>query len=237
MLTVGGVECAFSLAIDQDRIPITLQVLEVELVTDDCCDTPVRVQVTLSDGIHFSSMTLARRLHHLGSELHQGDIVTLTNYISQRVKDDNVVIICLDITVIAASEGIIGNPSEFVSELQIINQPSVVSTAKDVINKSFSLVFCGECQQTPCDWSTFGPTIIEMVTSKISSIPSFNDAVINKQCRFAAYQMFTRTKLGYMGKGNRVQLPTCVSSGIKNHFPDPNKSYVGFIPQSNESDR
>jgi hypothetical protein len=64
---------------------------------------------------------LARRLHHLGSELHQGDIVTLTNYISQCVKDDNIVIICLGITVVAASEGIIGNPSEFVLELQIIN--------------------------------------------------------------------------------------------------------------------
>jgi hypothetical protein len=145
MLTVGGVECAFSLTIDQDRIPITLQVIEVELLTDDCSNTPVRVQVTLSDGIHFSSMTLARWLHHLGSELHQGDIVMLTNYISQRVRDDKVVIICLDITVVTASEGIIGNPSEFVSVFQSINQPTVVTTAEDVIAKSFdvSLVFCG----------------------------------------------------------------------------------------------
>jgi hypothetical protein len=36
MLTIGGVECAFSLALDQDRVPVTLQVVEVEQVSADC---------------------------------------------------------------------------------------------------------------------------------------------------------------------------------------------------------
>jgi hypothetical protein len=77
---------------------------------------------------------------------------------------------------------------------------------------------------------------VECIRSKITSIPSVNDVEINKQCWFASYQMFTRAKLGYIGKGNRVQLPPCVSSGIRNQFPDPNQSYVGFIPRTNELD-
>jgi hypothetical protein len=84
----------------------------VESVTSDFSLSPVRV--TLSDGIHRSPMILARRLHHLGSELHKFDIVMLTNYISQRVDDNKVVVICLDVAVVTASEDIIGNPSDFV---------------------------------------------------------------------------------------------------------------------------
>ncbi len=157
-MAIGGVECTFSLAIiDQGRIPVTLQAIEVELVTDDCSNTPVRVQVALSDGIHCSSMILARRLHHLGSKLHQGDIVKLTNCISQRVKDDKVVIICLDITVVAASEAIIGNPSDFLSVLESINQPTVIATSEAVLgnHSDVSSVFCGKCQQTPLNNKQF----------------------------------------------------------------------------------
>jgi hypothetical protein len=35
----------------------------------------------LSNGFHWPPMILGRYLHHLGSELHAGDIVLLTNYI------------------------------------------------------------------------------------------------------------------------------------------------------------
>jgi hypothetical protein len=125
-------------------------------------------------------MVLARWLHHLGSELHQGDIVKLTNFISQHVKDNKVVIICLGITVITASEAIIGNPSDFVSVLETIHQPTVVAVLEAIVEISSDFVwvletinqptvvaaseaiignpsdvvsvFCSKCQQTPCDW-------------------------------------------------------------------------------------
>ncbi len=145
MLIVRGIECAFSLPLNQDRVPITLQVLEVESVTSDSSLSPDRVEVTLSDGVHRSPMILARRLHHLGSELHQGDIVTMTNYISQRVDDNKVVVICLDVAVVTASEDIIGNPSDFVLVSATVDQLiNFIGTAVDGL--------CNDCQQSPCDW-------------------------------------------------------------------------------------
>jgi len=227
MLTVRGIKCAFTLPLDQDRVPLTLQVLEVESVTSDSSLPPVRVKVTLSDGIHRSPMILARRLHHLGNELHQGDIVTLTNYISQRLNDDTIVVICLDITVVTALEEIIGNPSDFVLVSSNVDQPI------DFIGNTVDGL-CNDCQQSPCDWSLFGPSIVDCVHSTISNTPSVDRYHTNKQCRFAAYQMYTRAKLGYLGKGNRVQLPQCVTTGVRNNFPDPNNSYIGFIPGNNE---
>jgi hypothetical protein len=156
IVTVGGVKCAFSLALDQDGVPVTLRVVEMKQVAADCSHHPVQVQVTLSDGIHCSTMILARWLHHLGGELHQGDIVTLTNYISQCVKDSKVVIIYLDITVAATSEAIIGNPSDLMSVSKTINQP-IAFLVTSVHG------FCSECQQTPWDWSLLGPTIVECI--------------------------------------------------------------------------
>jgi hypothetical protein len=85
-------------------------------------------------------MILARWLHYLGSELHQSDVVKLTNYISQCVKDNKVVIICLDITVIDALEAIIGNPSDFVSVLETINQPTVVAALEAIIGNPSDVV-------------------------------------------------------------------------------------------------
>jgi hypothetical protein len=32
-----------------------------------------------------------------------------------------------------------------------------------------------------------------------------------------------------LGKGNRKKLPDCVTNGIQDNFPDPNKKYVGFM--------
>jgi hypothetical protein len=78
----------------------------------------------------------------------------------------------------------------------------------------------------------FGNTIVDCVRSMIGTT-AVDKALINKQCRFAAYQMYTHTKLGYLGKGNRVPLPLCVSDAVRKNFPDPNHSYVGFISHNN----
>jgi hypothetical protein len=57
-LTAGGVEKLFSLSGDEDRAPITGQVLEVH------CQA-ARKDVILSDGVHFCRVTWAKRLHQL----------------------------------------------------------------------------------------------------------------------------------------------------------------------------
>jgi len=72
MLTVHGVECAFSLSLENDRVPLILQVIHVENVFSDTSNNPVHVEVTFSDGSHRSPMILARRLSDLGSKLRIG---------------------------------------------------------------------------------------------------------------------------------------------------------------------
>jgi len=50
MITVRGIECAFSLGLYQDPVPITLQVVQAELVTSDGSGSPMCLVVTFSDG-------------------------------------------------------------------------------------------------------------------------------------------------------------------------------------------
>jgi hypothetical protein len=155
MLTIHGVECSFSLSLENDRLPLILQVIHVENVFSDTSLSPVHVEVTFSDGCHRSPMILARGLPDLGSKLRIGDIVTLTNYISQRLDDNKVVIICLDMTLTDHSLDIIGDPMDFVMVSEI-NEP-IVFIGSSVTG------FCGEFEQNPCDWFLLGPTIVDCV--------------------------------------------------------------------------
>jgi hypothetical protein len=155
------------------------------------CDTslsPVRVEVTFSDGSHRSPMILARRLSDLGSKLHISDIVTLTNYISQRLDDNKVVIICLDITLMDHSVDVIGDPMDFVMVSEIMEP--IIFIGSSVTG------FCSECQQNPCDWLLLGPTIVDCIRATKSIGAGGGCADINKKCRFESYQMYTHAKLG-----------------------------------------
>ena len=72
----------------------------------------------------------------------------LTNYISQRLDDNKVVIICLDMTLMDHSLDIIGDPMDFVMVSEI--------TEPIVFIGSSVAGFCGECEQNPCDWFLLG---------------------------------------------------------------------------------
>jgi hypothetical protein len=222
MLTVGRIQCAFTLPLVHDRVPLTLQVLGLEIIPDGSL-TPVRVQITLSDGMHCGSMTLARRLHSLATKVRCGAIMRLNNYISQVVKDNIVGVICLDATIVSEAKVIIGKPSNFVL-LSDKSKPSIAFIGSAVDG------FCSDCQMTPCDWTLLGPSIVDCVQSSKSCTTVSDCASTNKQCRFMPYQMFTRANLGYLGKHNRVPLPPCIVDGVRNNFPDPKDIYVGFIP-------
>ncbi len=148
MLTVHGVECAFSLSLENDRVPLILQVTHVEKVFSNTSNNPVHVEVTFSDGCHRSPVILARRLSDLGSKLRIGDIVTLTKYISQCLDDNKVVIICLDITLMDHSVDIIGDPMDFVMVSEIMEP--IIFIGSSVTG------FCGECEQNSCDWFLLG---------------------------------------------------------------------------------
>ena len=218
VLTDGGIEMLFSLPGDEDRVSITVQLLELKR------PTPSRAEATLSDGVHFCDITFAKQLHKIiaALELQRGSILTMTNYITQPL-DDKLVAICLDASVIGYSESIIGEPSEFVPV-------PVVNFTKDFVGSVNSEnQHCTYCKEETCDWTLYGPTIVQSVRSAHGT-PSVHSCSNNKAARFAAYTMYARLKFGYLEKGNRKLLPTCVTNGIRANFPDPNETYVGFVP-------
>ena len=65
VLTSGGIELAISLSSDNDRVPVTLQVLEVVNVSKSSAGTSTlaRVEAALSDGKHYSGIMLSKTLH------------------------------------------------------------------------------------------------------------------------------------------------------------------------------
>ena len=58
------------------------------------------------------------------------------------------------------------------------------------------------------------------------------EAVDNKKIRFALYRAFTYQRYGYLGRGNRIKLGSCVENKIKDLFPSELEEYVGFRPGS-----
>ncbi len=57
---------------------------------------------------------------------------------------------------------------------------------------------------------------------------SLGKHVPNNHMRFTCYKCFTYEKFGHLGKGNRVKLPICVESKIKDLFPSLDGTYTNF---------
>ncbi|XP_077318461.1 P2X purinoceptor 7-like [Lithobates pipiens] len=55
------------------------------------------------------------------------------------------------------------------------------------------------------------------------------DANNNRRLRKTAYRLFMAWIYGYLGKGNRRVIPSCAVKVVRDVFPDPNGSYVGFL--------
>jgi hypothetical protein len=182
------------------------------------------MEVTLSDGAYFSPMFFSSQLLSIAHLLSVGDVIIIKNYISQPVLDGNVVVICLDVSVTGTSLSVIGNPSEY--KLQPTS--CIISRNSNFIGVS-SDDFCDLCNGTPSDWSLYGQLIVDSIQGTITTSHSTDLSSINKSRRFAAYQMYTRVKHGYLGKGNRTPLPKCVTDYIRSNFPDKENCYVGFL--------
>ncbi|XP_040191767.1 P2X purinoceptor 7-like [Rana temporaria] len=55
------------------------------------------------------------------------------------------------------------------------------------------------------------------------------DADNNRRLRKTAYRAFIGWIYGFLGKANRKVIPACVVKAIREAFPDPDGSYVGFM--------
>jgi hypothetical protein len=87
--------------------------------------------------------------------------------------------------------------------------------------KSFH-VWCQECEDVPCVWASNKQ---EMIT--YDEVTHDDNTAPNKR-RHALYrQMALVINGGPAGRGNRLKLPQCVLSGVRELHPDPESFYVG----------
>jgi hypothetical protein len=49
-----------------------------------------------------------------------------------------------------------------------------------------------------------------------------------REVRYELYQTASKFHHGFLGKGNRKELPTCITGEIKDSFPAPGGNYTGF---------
>ena len=85
---------------------------------------------------------------------------------------------------------------------------------------------CERCTESPC-------VMVENQENfeGLIQLYQFDQNLSNRQRRFKMYQEMTRLiHGGYLGKGNRKELPECVTEAIRHAFPndDPKEGYVGF---------
>jgi hypothetical protein len=85
---------------------------------------------------------------------------------------------------------------------------------------------CLSCGGTPCDWVKYSEDVMKEVNEKfpvgedgVRINPDSLEAADNKKIRFALYRAFTYQCFGYLGKGNRIKLGSCVENKIKDLFP------------------
>jgi hypothetical protein len=83
---------------------------------------------------------------------------------------------------------------------------------------------CSDCGYSPC--------VFIQEYENITAICDEHDesGYANNQMRFKLYRYMTKVLFGYLGKGQRRQLPSCVIREIHDHFPKSSdgKEYVGF---------
>jgi hypothetical protein len=161
ILTCGGVNFMVLLPMESDRVPVSVQVLDVcMLSTSELAGTVV----TVSDGNHYFPVTLVKCLQdlvHCG-DVKPGAIVLLNNYITQNLSCGKLVVICLALSVIGFNEATIGIPSEYIC-------PSIVSDGGTKIGTLDSSELCPHCEQIPCEWSVYGPTVVDSVRGQSPS--------------------------------------------------------------------
>lgn len=91
---------------------------------------------------------------------------------------------------------------------------------------------CSDCGGTPCFWIELKDDVCNTVKE------SFNNAQEaaqnNNELRKAAYRAYVAERYGFLGAGRRMRLPDCVVAGIREMWPSPDNTYVGFHDKPEE---
>ena len=82
---------------------------------------------------------------------------------------------------------------------------------------------CDHCREVSCVWENIGDEVKDYMRSKLDE-----GVVGSNVLRKLGYQKSISLIHGSLGKGNRVQLPHCVVTGIRNEYPDKKETYQGY---------
>ena len=91
---------------------------------------------------------------------------------------------------------------------------------------------CPDCNKYPCVLDDIDPDLSQDQTLNQYFFTLGNErteqSVSNKEIRYEMYRIASRVLEGMVGKGNRRKLPDCVTSAIKDAYPEASGKYVGF---------
>ena len=95
---------------------------------------------------------------------------------------------------------------------------------------------CVICGGMPCEWEKFGGELISrqsLIVRRVVDddgaedlIDSAGWSIPNSKMWLYLYCLFTYLKFGHLGRGNRIPIPSCVTTQIRNLYPDP--TYTEF---------
>ena len=115
-----------------------------------------------------------------------------------------------------------------------ISSDNSEGTEYDSTKESSNNKVCYYCGSMPCDWITMGEELIQDATERYvtnesgQQITSTGQVVLQSKIRKTIYRKYTRLRYGKLGASERIPLPICVESAIKNAFPEPDDTYMGF---------
>ncbi len=257
MLTLGGgVDNLISGSIPSDS-PYFFQIINVG--NGRSLTGRKIIEVTLSDGVTCVNCFVAPQVFHVFDDgtCTKYDVVKVHNFVCNAV-DDGYKIVVLQMSHHFRQQDVIGDPNHFKKKQkqslkatapgrQNVKRKPLLLTEDNykqesaVVAESQSNIFtrCENCNELPCEWTEFGPTILQHIENEYmgryvdekGNVVDEDDAydiIGNKQLWFIAYSAYTDMKHGYLGKQKRIKIPYCIECGIRANYPDENNVYVGF---------
>jgi hypothetical protein len=90
-------------------------------------------------------------------------------------------------------------------------------------------IMCAVCGGTHCDWIVYEDEIISEVELMYDKDPQKGQGNTENRCiRKSAYRYYIYEKHGFLGKGNRIQIPSCVLDRIRVKWPESDGNYMGY---------
>ena len=90
---------------------------------------------------------------------------------------------------------------------------------------------CELCNYDPCPWMAYGKETMDQVLEEVKGQVERNERPTNSVIRKRCYRLLMRRWQGFLGKGNREELPQCCLDNVRDEFPKdplkPKSKYMG----------